>query len=155
MVNADVLGARFDTRAEADVVRRSIEALGYDPKEVSYIVDTTLCSSTFDEPGSHWREMGIKGLFGGGAFGAVAGVVAGLGSIALLGPIGAIAGAATGGVVGLLLGAGLASDQAIACENAIKAGALLMVVQTHAGDSERVRRLLGDHVVADEKDEYR
>jgi hypothetical protein len=154
---AEVLAARFDTLAEADSVREKIEALGYDPLEVSYITDPTKCSFTFGDPGSDWAKMGIRGVAGGGAVGAAltaAMGALGLGSIVLVGPIGVAAAAAMGGFVGVLLGAGMDSDQAKACEDAINAGALIMVVQTHSGDQERVRAALGKHIVAVEKDEY-
>lgn len=151
---AEVFAASFKTRDEADVVRKAIEAMGYDPKEISYIVDAASCSSTFDEPGSHWRQMGIGGVVAGGAAGAVAGAVIGLGSILFLGPVGAAIGAVSGGVIGTLLGAGMDSDQAAACEKAVKNGSLVMVVQAHAGDVERVRAALGDHIIAEEPDDY-
>ena len=155
--NAEVLAARFHTRAEADRVREEIEALGYDPLEVSYIADPTKCSFMLDAPGSHWAKMGMRGLSGGGAVGAAISVAMGalgLGSVVAMGPIGAAAAAAMGGVVGILLGAAMDSDQAKACEDAINAGALVMVVQTHSGDEGRVRGALDGHIIAVEKDEY-
>jgi len=152
--NAEVIGARFQTRQEADAVRATIESWGYDPKEISYILDRAKCSSSFDEPGSHWRRATAQGIVGGAAFGGIAGEIATIGSVALVGPIGLAAGGVIGGVVGLLLGAGLDSDKAVACEAAVADGALVMVVQTHAGDSDRVRALLGTHIIAEEPDTY-
>ncbi len=155
MPTAEVFGARFDTRNEADSVRTAIEAAGYDPSELSYILDSSVCSSTFDEVGSHWRAGPIGGVVAGGALGlgtAAGMAAAGFGSgILLLGPIGALIGAATGGIVGFILGAALASPaQASACEAAVNDGALVLIVQTHPGDAARIRGLLGKHLIAEE-----
>jgi uncharacterized membrane protein len=147
----DVLAASFKTRDEADPVKKAIEAMGYDPKEVSYVIDAATCSSSFNEPGSHWRQMGLGGVVAGGAVGAVTTAV--FGSILLLGPIGVGIGALSGGVIGLLLGAGMQSDQATACEKAVKDGSLVMIVQPHPGDADRIRALLGDHIIAEADDE--
>jgi uncharacterized membrane protein len=152
--NAEVLGARFATRSEADVVRTAVEALGYDPMEVSYIADAATCSSTFDEPGSHWQKMGLGGSLGGGTLAGVGGAIAGIGTVAFLGPVSALIGVVTGGIIGVLVGAGLDSDNAVACANEIKAGELVLVVQTHSGDSGRVRAALGDHLIAAENDTF-
>jgi uncharacterized membrane protein len=154
---AEVLAARFQTRAEADPVREKIQGLGYDPMEVSYIADASKCSFTFDEPGSHWNKMGIRGVVSGAATGGIVATAMtglGLGSLVFLGPVGAAAAAAIGGVVGLLLGAGLDSDAALACESAVNDGAVVMIVQTHSGDEDRVRAILGEHIIGVEKDEY-
>lgn len=153
MEQAEVYAARFETRDEADVIRNAIEAIGYDPKDISYILDPRTCSSSFDEPGSHWRQMTIGGIVAGGAIGAVGSAAIDLGSVLVLGPIGLLAGAGIGGVVGVLLGASMESNQAAACEKAIKSGALVMVVQAHLGDGERVRTVLGKHLIAEEADD--
>jgi hypothetical protein len=154
---AEVVAARFHDRAQADEVRANIEALGYGPAEVSYIADPSKGSYPFTEPGSHWanfaRGGALVGGVGAGALGTAVGVVT-LGSAAILGPIGLIAGVAIGGVVGLMLGAGMPAKTAQACAAAIDAGAVLMVVQTHAGDTDRVRAALGDHIIGDETDDY-
>jgi uncharacterized membrane protein len=154
---AEVLAARFDTRDAADAVRRQIESIGYDPAEISYISDAAKCSFTFDSAGNRVTSSGLGGIAGGGSVGAAvsAGASAlGLGSLVFLGPIGIAAGAAIGGVVGVLLGFGMTSQQATACEGAIGEGSLVMAVQTHAGDQKRVRTLLGTHLIAAEPDTY-
>jgi hypothetical protein len=154
---AEILAARFETRDAADAVRRQVESAGYDPAEISYISDASKCSFTFDSAGNHVTRSGLGGIVSGGSLGAVftAGASAfGLGSLVLLGPIGLAAGAAIGGVVGVLLGFGMASKQATACASAIDNGSLVMAVQTHAGDQQRVRALLGDHLIAVEADTY-
>ena len=46
------------------------------------------------------------------------------------------------------------SDQAMACEKALAGGALVMIVQTHAGETEQVLSILGDRVIATESDQY-
>jgi hypothetical protein len=154
---ATVFAAHFQSRAEAEVVHDKIISLGYDPIEVSYITDASKCSYTFDGPSNRWAESGTKGLVGGASLGVgVSGVAAALdlGSMLLLGPIGIAIGLAVGGVVGGLLGAGLNSDQASACETAIEEGGLVMAVQAHTGDSDRIRVALGRHIIATKEDVY-
>jgi len=154
---ADVVAARFQDRTEADAVRTKIEAMGYSPEEVSYVANPEKCSATFTDPGSHWARMALGGAAVGGAgagsLGAVVGAVS-LGSAAFLGPVGLVAGAAIGGVVGLLLGAGLPDGTAQTCAQAVEDGSLVMVVQTHAGDTDRVRAALGRHIIGDQRDDY-
>ena len=155
---ARIYAARFDNRDAADAVRAKLEALGYDPLEISYISDPEKCSFTFDGMGSHVMKAATEGVVGGAALGggvSAAFGVLGLGSIVLLGPIGIVAGVAMGGLIGVLLGAGLDSDQALACEKAVKAGSLIMAVQAHTGDDNRVRAALGDRVIFSEDDVYR
>jgi len=154
---AEILAARFETREAADAVRRQLESAGYDPAEISYIGDASKCSFTFDSAGNHAASAGLGGIVGGGSLGAAlsAGASAfGLGSLVFLGPVGLAAGAAIGGVVGVLLGFGMTSKQAAACAGAIDKGSLVMAVQTHAADQQRVRAVLGDHLIAVEPDTY-
>jgi hypothetical protein len=154
---AEVLAARFHDRAEADAVRAKIEALGYGPDEVSYATDPSRCSYTFTEPGSHWARFAVSGAaiggVGAGALGTAVGAVT-LGSVAFLGPFALIAGTVIGGVVGLMTGAGMPAKQAQACERAIADGAVVMFVQTHAGDTDRVVAALGKHIIATESDDF-
>jgi hypothetical protein len=156
--SAEVLAARFDNRDAAETVARQLTATGYDPAEISYISDKSKCSFTFDGVGNHAGRAALEGIAGGGAFGAAVSAtagIAGLGSLVLLGPVGLAAGAVMGGVIGVMLGAGLNSSQATACEAAIGDGSLVMAIQTHAGDQARVRSILGPHLIAAEEDTYR
>jgi len=154
---ARIYAARFDSRADADTMRTKLESLGYDPAELSYISDPEKCSFSLGGAGSHVGKAGAEGLVSGAAIGGAASVAIaalGLGSIVLLGPISVAAGVAMGGTVGLLLGFGLESDQAKACENAVNAGSLVMTVQAHAGDDERIVSALADRVIGTEDDVY-
>jgi hypothetical protein len=154
---AEILAARFQNPNDADLVGRKIEALGYDPRELSFISDATKCSFTFDGIGAHARKASAEGIVGGGAVGAAIGagaVVLGAGGLVLLGPVALLTGAVIGGVNSALLGLGVSSDQAVACENAVNAGSLVMTVQARAGDSAAVRAILGDHLIASENDTY-
>jgi hypothetical protein len=155
---AEVLAARFDNREAAEAVAKQLTSVGYDPAELSYISDASKCSFTFDGVGNHPGRATLEGIAGGGAFGAAVSAtasVAGLGSLVLLGPVGLAAGAVMGGVIGVMLGAGLNSSQAAACEAAIGDGSLVLAIQTHAGDQARVRSILGPHLIAAEEDTYR
>jgi hypothetical protein len=155
---AEVLAARFDDRDAAEALGRQLVALGYDPAEISYISDAAKCSFTFDGMGKHVARSSLGGIAGGATLGAAVSATAsivGLGSLVLLGPVGLAAGAVIGGVVGVLVGAGMNSSQAVACEGAIGDGSLVMAVQTHAGDQLRIRAILGPHLIAAEEDTYR
>jgi uncharacterized membrane protein len=154
---AEIVAARFGNQNDADIARLKLENLGYDPRELSFISDATKCSFTFDGIGSHGAKAAADGIVGGGAFGAALGAgatVLGAGGLVLLGPIGLVTGVVLGGVSGLLLGLGLSSDQATACEEAVNDGSVVMTVQAHAGDSAAVRSALGDRVIAVESDRY-
>lgn len=154
---AEVVAARFDNQHDADVVRLKLEELGYDSRELSFISDAKKCSFTFDGIGDHSAKAAAEGIVGGSVAGTALGAAAavlGAGGLVLLGPIGLLTGAAIGGMTGVLLGLGLNSDQAVACEDAVSQGSLVMTVQARAGGSAAVRSALGDHVIASEKDEY-
>lgn len=154
---AKIFAARFDDRSDAGAVRRKLESLGYDPAEISSISDPEKCSFTLDGAGNRVPRAGAEGLLGGAVFGGGVGATTaalGLGGLVILGPIGTITGLLVGGLVGLLLGAGLDSDQAAACRKAVTGGSLVMTVQAHTGDDERVAAALGRHVIATEDDVY-
>jgi uncharacterized membrane protein len=154
---ARIYAARFNNRADADAVRTKVESFGYDPAELSYISDCEKCSFTLDAAGSHVARAGTTGIVGGALFGGGVGTAVGalgFGSLVVLGPVGAAIGIGAGGVIGLLLGFGVDSDVATACEEAIKAGSLVMTVQAHAGDDDRIVAALADHVIGTEDDVY-
>jgi hypothetical protein len=153
--SAHVFAARFVSREDTDAMRAKLETLGYEPNEISYISDPEKCSFTFDDTGSHVGRASLEGVAGGAALGAGVSVgfgALGMGSALVLGPIGLLAGVAIGGFVGVLLGAGLNSDQALACEKAVRSGSLVMTVQAHPGDDARIRELLAPNVIAAEED---
>jgi hypothetical protein len=52
-----------------EVFEKCIEAAACDPTELSYILDSSVCSTTFDEVGSHWRAGPIGGVAAGGLLG--------------------------------------------------------------------------------------
>ena len=92
-------------------------------------------------------EGATAGAVGGGALGAAAGYLVGIGALAIpgLGPFvdagpimaalgGAAAGAATGGLTGLLVGYGMPEYEAKRYEGKVKSGNILMSVHTETGD---------------------
>ena len=93
---------------------------------------------------------GIGGVVGGGA-----GLLAGLGLLAIpgLGPVvaagwlaatavGAAAGAATGGLVGALVGAGVSHGEAEVYSESVRRGGTLVSVRVADGDAGRIQAIL-------------
>ncbi len=154
---ARIFAARFDDRASAEVVSTELVLLGYDPAEFSYISDPEKCAFVLDAPGGHVVKTAAGAMLAGAVFGGGTGAVTGAlgaGSILLLGPVGLTVGLGVGGIIGILLGFGVNSDQAEACEAAVRAGSLVMTVQAHSGDEDRIARALAHHVIATEDDTY-
>ncbi len=139
--------ARFDTTDDANATKKTLEDAGYTAAELSLIGDPALCATFLDGIGNHAGRTALEGIGAGGAFGAVSGVVAGAGALAVTGPVGAITGAVGGGVIGALLGLGLHSDKAHRCEAAARSGSLVLLVHARPGDGDRVRSLLGAHLI--------
>jgi hypothetical protein len=99
-----------------------------------------------------------KGAGIGGALGGTAGLLAGLGLLAIpgLGPVvaagwlastavGAVAGAATGGVVGALIDAGEKREHAHVYSEAVRRGGTLVSVRVPDAEATRLRSILDNY----------
>lgn len=141
-----MLTGSFRNRAEVERAYNSLLERGYTKDDINVIMsdDTRKqhfsATSEVTELGNKAAEGGLTGATVGGTIGAVAGVLALAGTLAipglgivLAGPVaaglvGLGAGAATGGLVGALIGAGIPEERAKLYENDIKAGGIVMGV---------------------------
>lgn len=153
---AQILAARLENQHDAEVVRVKLEDVGYDARELTFICDSTKCSFTFDGIGDHVAKNAADGSVGGRDRG---GVRRGPTFLRRLAPNATRPNRSRGRCnagwgLGLLLGLGMNSDQATACEEVVSGGSVVMTVQAHAADSVAVRAALGEHFIAAESDDY-
>ena len=185
---SDTIVRLFDRPADALAAVRRIEALGIDHDDVSIVANNR--EGWYDKDGvRHDRlasdgrhvkgdKRGMKdddldgeddrvegagdGAMTGGVLGAGAGLLAGLGMLAVpgLGPIvaagwlaatatGAAAGAVTGGVIGGILGAltheGVDRKDAEVYAESIKRGGAVVVVRNHGDRKREIEQALSDY----------
>jgi hypothetical protein len=125
----------YDTYAQARNAVTAIEAAGVPDAEVSLVANKYVSEKYADvkEVSAPATGAGIGGAVGGGA-----GLLAGLGLLAIpgLGPVvaagwlaatavGAAAGAAAGGLVGALVGAGVSDEDAHVYSESVRRGGTL------------------------------
>jgi hypothetical protein len=147
-----MLSGSFRDRA---AVERAYDALlqrGYSKDEINVIMSDDTRKQHFStdaaptDLGNKAKEGGLTGATVGGTIGAIAGVLALAGTLAipglglvLAGPVaaglaGLGAGAAAGGLVGALIGAGIPEDRAKVYEKDIKAGAIVVGVTPRSAE---------------------
>lgn len=139
----------FDSHIEALAAVRQLEAAGIDHDHVSLIANNTERWHDGDDVGDEAAEGAAKGAATGGLIGGGAGLLAGLGMLAIpgLGPVvaagwlvatltgaaaGAVAGGATGGLLGSLKEAGHDDDEANVYAEGVRRGGSLVSVQPHS-----------------------
>lgn len=145
----------YDTYAQANQAVRDIEAAGVPSSEISliankYVNDKYDNVETVSKAGA---GAGIGGVVGGGA-----GLLAGLGMLAIpgLGPVvaagwlaslavGAAAGATAGGLVGALVSAGTSDDHAHVYSESVRRGGTLVSVRVADGDAANAQAILDGH----------
>ena len=136
----------YDTYSQARNAVTAVEAAGVPTSEVSLVANKYVSEKYADveEVSAPATGAGIGGVVGGGA-----GLLAGLGLLAIpgLGPVvaagwlaatavGAAAGAATGGLVGALVGAGVSHGEAEVYSESVRRGGTLVSVRVADGDAE-------------------
>ena len=142
----------YDTYSQARNAVTAVEAAGVPTSEVSLVANKYVSEKYADveEVSAPATGAGIGGVVGGGA-----GLLAGLGLLAIpgLGPVvaagwlaatavGAAAGAATGGLVGALVGAGVSHGEAEVYSESVRRGGTLVSVRVADGDASRIRAIL-------------
>lgn len=151
----------FNSNTEALAAVRELESAGIDHKRISL-----MANNADDWHGRHGHddndtgEGAAKGATTGGLLGGGAGLLAGLGMLAIpgLGPVvaagwlastaagaaaGALAGGATGGVLGALKDAGHSDEDAhVYAEGVRRGGSLVSVKPDDAGDAARAEQIL-------------
>jgi hypothetical protein len=159
----------FDSRSQAESAVRRLEAMGIDHDDLSLISHAgeakgesrSFLDRDADADGeSDVAEGAGKGATTGGVLGAGAGLLAGLGMLAIpgLGPVvaagwlastavgagvGAIAGGATGGLLGALKDAGVDEDDANVYAEGVRRGGTLVAVRVDDSQAAEVEQLLG------------
>ena len=145
----------YDTYAQANQAVIDVEAAGVPSSEISlvankYVSDKYENVETVSKAGA---GAGIGGVLGGGA-----GLLAGLGMLAIpgLGPVvavgwlaslavGAAAGATAGGLVGALVSAGTSDDHAHVYSESVRRGGTLVSVRVEDADARNVQAILDGH----------
>lgn len=142
----------YDTYAQARQVVAELEAAGAPPSDINIIANRYVCEETVrDEPTGAGAGIGA-------ALGGTAGLLAGLGMIAIpgLGPVvaagalaatavGAVAGAAAGGLVTVLVSSGVPQREAeVYCE-AVRRGGTMVSMRTSEADEQRVLLIMDQH----------
>jgi hypothetical protein len=146
-----VLGI-FTNRNYAERAILDLESAGYNPKDLSIIMrDQPEADDLADSTGSNVATGAVSGMTTGGVVGGIAGLLIGMGAIAIPGlggllvggPLaaalgftgaaattvsGAVTGALAGGLIGSLMGLGLPESDAVAYEQQIRDGAILLAV---------------------------
>ena len=139
----------YDSYGQAREAVRALEAAGVPSSEVSLIADKHVSAAHADvnEISDTAKGAGIGGAIGGGA-----GLLAGLGLLAIPGsgrlwllvglrPTAAVAaaGAAGGGIVGALLEAGDSADHANVYSESVRRGGTLVTARVDDGDAARIQ----------------
>lgn len=142
----------YDNYSQAQKVVNDLEASGISADHISIIANKHVSKEYSDaEPASGAASgAGLGAVVGGGA-----GLLAGLGLLAIpgLGPVvaagwlaatalGAAGGAAAGGIIGLLVSAGVSEDDAHVYSEAIRRGGTMVTVRYDDQDQMAVNRIL-------------
>lgn len=166
----------YDTHTEALDAVASLEAAGIKSDDISIVsnntdkwhddhVNRTGAGPLGDRNGDGENDVADgagKGATTGGLLGGGAGLLAGLGMLAIpgLGPVvaagwlastavgaavGAVAGGATGGLLGALKEAGHSDEDANVYAEGVRRGGTLVSVKTASGDDSRVESILDQH----------
>ena len=156
----------YDTYAHANQAVQDIEATGVPSNQVSLVANKYVSDRYTDVESVSKAGAGIGGVLGGGA-----GLLAGLGMLAIpgLGPVvaagwlaslavGAAAGATAGGLVGALVSAGTSDDHAHVYSESVRRGGTLVSVRAEDADMASIQSILDSHGPIDpveRGDEYR
>lgn len=155
----------FDTPVEATNAVESLERQGVDSDKISVIANNTddwHGRGAGDDDVNEAAEGAGKGATTGGLLGGGAGLLAGLGMLAIpgLGPVvaagwlasaavgaavGAVAGGATGGLLGALKDAGHTDDEANVYAEGVRRGGTLVSVKADDDDAQRIEALLASN----------
>ncbi len=154
----------YDSYEDASAVVTDLEAAGIPHSDISLVANSD----------AHGRSAGIStdakttgtgagvGAVAGTVLGGGAGLLAGIGALAIpgVGPVvaagwliatlaGAGVGAASGGLVGSLTGAGVSDDEAQVYSEGVKRGGSLVTVRTNETDVAKVEAIFAGRKTAD------
>jgi len=148
----------FSSREQAEKAVRALRDRGFTEDEISVIAKGGKKDDV--EVGGDMGAMGnaSEGTAWGSVLGGAAGLLAGVGALAIpgIGPIVAagplaatLSGAVTGGVAGGLLDLGIPEDRSRYFEEEVKKGRFLAVIDTEADMVEDAARIMRDNGAAD------
>jgi hypothetical protein len=152
----------YDDYGQAQKVVNELEAAGIPHSDISLVAnDTTRRDSSgvaSDDRTTTTETAAGTGATIGTVLGGGAGLLAGLGALAIpgVGPVvaagwlvaaltGAGIGAASGGLLGALTGAGLSKDEADVYAEGVRGGGSLVSVRADEADAARVEEVMGRH----------
>ncbi|HEY2156961.1 MAG TPA: general stress protein [Isosphaeraceae bacterium] len=147
----------FDSRDAADRAIEALKAAGFRAEDLSVVARET--SLTADVASDVKAEDGaLEAVAGGSLLGGVAGLLAGLGAMAIpgmglilaAGPIattlaGAAVGAAAGGMIEAMIAQGIPPERADFYTEALERGAILVTVRTTEDRADAARRILAEN----------
>ena len=148
---ATVIGV-FPNRDQCEKAIRAMRARGFRDNEISVVARGPQAQG-----GRGDQEAGAdvsEGVTWGGALGGIAGLLAGVGALAIpgIGPVVAagplaatLGGAVTGGVAGGLLDLGIPENRGRFYEEELKKGKMLAVVQTDTSRIDEAAQILRDN----------
>jgi hypothetical protein len=146
--------ATFKTPAAAASAARTLHTIGVPRERISVVArshdeEGALAEQMDATPGADIedsRPAAVLGELSGQVLAAIALVMPGIGPIVTAGPLsaglGEAAGHVAGGVASVLSGAGLAEDRALALQNAVESGAVLIGVHAEEAEAGSVRKAL-------------
>lgn len=159
IVLSTVIGT-FADRNQAEKAVKALRDRGFTEDEISIIAKGgNQGGGDFEAADSDMALGGVgEGTTWGGVLGGAAGLLAGVGALAIpgIGPIVAagplaatLSGAVTGGVAGGLLDLGIPEDRGQFFEEEVRRGRFLTVIETESGMVEDAARIMRDNGAAD------
>src|SRR3989344_4850771 len=133
-----IVGIFTDTH-HAEEALEELQNAGIANSDISYAYATENKVTVEDAGGNKAGEGAVEGVGTGAILGGLAGlavangILPGLGTLFVAGPLAALlgfTGAAAGGLVGALAGMGVANDEALVYEKRIKSGAVLVAAKS-------------------------
>jgi hypothetical protein len=158
----ETIVALYESLAEARAVVEELTAIGFDREQISLVAHAEDAEGTLIEEGKAAagegpRDVAARGALTGGALGGALGfilgaaavTVPGIGAILVAGPVlaiyGALAGSIGGGLLGLLVQAGVPEEEADYYAEGLRRGLAFVALEVQEQDISRVRRIMDNH----------
>ena len=153
----------FETRDQAKRAIEALKAAGLKSEDLSIVMrERSLSEEVAEDTGADNSDAVGVGAVSGGVLGGMAGLLVGLGVIAIpgigpflaAGPIaaalaGGAVGATAGGMAGALIHHGVSEEEAGFYSSAVERGGILLAVKTNTKRETEVRRVLEAHGMKD------
>jgi len=153
----------FETRDQAHRAVEALKAAGLKAEDMSIVMrDRSTAEDVAQDAGAGSGDAVATGAMGGGVLGGVAGLLVGVGALAIpgIGPLlaagplaaalaGGALGATAGGLVGALVSSGVPEEEAGVYHTGVERGGILLTVKTTKKGEAEVRRLLAENGMKD------